>query len=146
MKTAFLTSVTLVILCGVSMRAQDALEARTPDQVVKHHFAAFRQHDLEGVLSDYADDAIFIAPKQTVQRKVALRNLFESFFATGDNKAPAPVFEAKVTADGDVGYEHWVSNPGEPGSMAGTDAFVVRHGKILFHTVVEVHSAVDSRP
>ena len=59
---------------------------------------------------------------------------------------PAPVFEAKVTADGDVGYEHWVSNPGEPGSMAGTDAFVVRHGKILFHTVVEVHSAVDSRP
>jgi|HubBroStandDraft_1064217.scaffolds.fasta_scaffold73220_2 ketosteroid isomerase-like protein len=146
MKTAFLVSATLVILCAVSMPAQDASESRTPEQVVKHHLAVFTQHDLEGVLSDYADDAIFIAPKQTVQGKVALRHLFESFFATGDNKAPAPVFEAKVTADGDVGYEHWISNPGKPGSMAGTDAFVVRHGKILFHTVVEVHSTVDSRP
>jgi len=146
MKTACLTSAALVILCAVSMRAQNAPEARTPEQVVTHHLAVFMQHDLEGVLSDYADDAIFIAPKQTVQGKVALRHLFESFFATGDNKAPAPVFEAKVTADGDVGYEHWISNPGKPGSMAGTDAFVVRHGKILFHTVVEVHSTVDSRP
>ena len=146
MKTACLTSAALLILCAVSMRAQDATVARTPEQVVTHHLAVFTQHDLEGVLSDYADDAIFIAPKQTVQGKAALRHLFESFFATGDIKAPAPVFEATVTADGDVGYEHWVSNPGKPGSMAGTDAFVVRHGKILFHTVVEVHPAVDSKP
>ncbi len=146
MKTACLKSAALVILCAVPMWAQDAPEARTPEQVVTHHLAVFTQHNLEGVLSDYADDAIFIAPKQTVQGKVALRHLFESFFATGDGKAPAPVFEARVTADGDVAYEHWVSNPGKPGSMAGTDAFVVRHGKILFHTVMEVHPAVDSQP
>jgi len=32
-----------------------------------------------------------------------------------------------------------VSNAGKPNAMEGTDAFVVRHGKILFHTVVGVH-------
>jgi len=146
MKKAPLAIAALALLCVFSIQAQSAPDARTPEQVVTHHLAVFTQHDLEGVLSDYADDAIFIAPKQTVQGKAALRHLFESFFANGDGKAPAPVFEAKVTADGDVGYEHWVSNPGKPGSMAGTDAFVVRHGKILFHTVVEVHPAAAAQP
>jgi ketosteroid isomerase-like protein len=144
LKTVF-TTVVLVAISILSIStatlAQNAAEARTPAQVVTHHLDAFTRHDVDAVLSDYADDAIFIAPKQTVQGKVALRKMFESFFANGDGKAPAPVFEAKVTADGDVGYEHWVMNPGKPGSMEGTDAFVVRRGKILFHTVVSVGPA-----
>jgi len=125
--------------------AQDAAE-RTSQQVVQHHLDAFTHHDLEAVLSDYADDAIFIAPKSTVQGKAALRKMFESFFSgAGNSKTPAPVFNATVTADGDVGYEHWVSDPGQPGSMQGTDAFVVRHGKILFHTVVGVGPATPKQ-
>jgi ketosteroid isomerase-like protein len=126
--------------------ANDAagLEARTPEQVVTHHLAVFRAHDLEGVLSDYADDAIFIAPKSTVQGKTALRKMFASFFANADANA-APVFDATVTAEGDVGYEHWISNPGKPGSMAGTDAFVVRHGRIVFHTAVDIHPVAASQ-
>ena len=68
-----------------------------------HHLAVFTQHDLEGVRSDGAYDAIFIAPKQTVQGKPALRHLFDPFLSKGDGKAPAPVFEAKVAAGGDVG-------------------------------------------
>jgi ketosteroid isomerase-like protein len=116
------------------MRTQNSPDARTPEEVVTHHVAVFTQHDLEGVLSDDACDAIFIAPKQRVQGKPALRHLSESFFSKGDGKAPAPapVFEAKVTPGGDVGYEHWVTNRGTPGSMASTDAFVVRHGKSCF--------------
>jgi ketosteroid isomerase-like protein len=131
-----------VFSISASASAQDAAAERTPAQVVAHHLDAFTHHDLEAVLSDYADDAIFIAPKSTVQGKPALRKMFASFFSgSSDSKSPAPAFEAKVTADGDVGYEHWVSNPGQPGSMEGTDAFVVRHGKILFHAVVSVGPA-----
>ena len=133
-----LLAAALALSIPASAAAQDTSAARTPEQVVKHHLDAFTHHDLDAVLSDYADDAIFIAPKQTVQGKAALRKMFESFFANGNPKTPAAVFEAKVTSDGDVGYEHWVMNPGRPGSMEGTDAFVVRHGKILFHTVVSV--------
>lgn len=136
-----LLAATLVLSISASTVAQEASETRTPEEVVKHHLDAFTHHDLDAVLSDYADDAVFIAPKQTVQGKAALRKMFASFFANGDTKTPAAVFEARVTADGDVGYEHWVMNPGKPGSMEGTDAFVVRHGKILFHTVVSVGPA-----
>jgi len=140
-KTSLATfALAAISIFPISMRAQnapaDAFSMRTPEQVVAHHFNAFTHHDVEAVMSDYADDAIFIAPKQTVQGKAALRKMFESF---PTNKAP--IFEAKITADGDVGYEHWVMNPGKPDSVSGTDAFVVRHGKILFHTVVTVEPA-----
>jgi uncharacterized protein (TIGR02246 family) len=142
----------LLALCALPRRVwpqeaneEAALEARTPEQVVTHHLAVFRAHDLEGVLSDYADDAVFIAPKSTVQGKTALRKMFASFFANANANAAAPVFDATVTADGDVGYEHWVSNPGKPGSMAGTDAFVVRHGRIVFHTAVDIHPVAPSQ-
>jgi ketosteroid isomerase-like protein len=142
----------VLALCALSRQAElqetndrAVLEARTPEQVVTHHLTVFRAHDLEGVLSDYADDAIFIAPKSTVQGKTALRKMFASFFSNANASAAAPVFEATVTADGDVGYEHWVSNPGKPGSMAGTDAFVVRHGRIVFHTAVDIHPVAPSQ-
>jgi ketosteroid isomerase-like protein len=144
MSKIILTGIVLIAfsILAPARHAQTALETRTPQQVVEHHWAAFSGHDVEAVLSDYTDDAIFIAPKQTVQGKDALRRMFESFLGgsgAGNSNTPAPVYEATVTSDGDVGYEHWISNPGKPGSMEGTDAFVVRHGKILFHTAVFVH-------
>lgn len=150
MKRFWVCGAVLLALCAFARKLEPqeasderALEARTPEQVVTHHLAVFKAHDLEGVLSDYADDAVFIAPKSTVQGKTALRKMFASFFATAN--AAAPVFDATVTSDGDVGYEHWVSNPGKPGSMAGTDAFVVRHGRIVFHTAVDIHPVAASQ-
>jgi ketosteroid isomerase-like protein len=136
--------------CALPVRSQESnpateLEARTPEQVVTHHLAVFRAHDLEGVLSDYAEYAVFIAPKSTVQGKPALRKMFASFFANSNASAAAPAFEANVTAEGQVGFEHWVTNPGKAGSMAGTDAFVVRHGKIVFHTAVDIHPVATAQ-
>jgi len=141
---AGLAVVAIAVLAIPSLaNAQDPPSGeRTPEQVVQHHLDAFTHHDLEAVLSDYADDAIFLAPKSTVQGKPALRKMFAGFFSgAGNSKGPAPTFQATVTADGDVGYEHWVMNPGKPGSIQGTDAFVVRHGKILFHTVLSTGPA-----
>ena len=152
MKRFWVCGAVLLALCALPRQLQPqeandeaALERRTPEQVVTHHLAVFRAHDLEGVLSDYADDAIFIAPKSTVQGKTALRKMFASFFANANANAAAPVFDATVMADGEVGYEHWVSNSGKPGSMAGTDAFVVRHGRIVFHTAVDIHPVAPSQ-
>ncbi|HTR46980.1 MAG TPA: nuclear transport factor 2 family protein [Verrucomicrobiae bacterium] len=139
LRTSLAAAFVVILAFPLVARAQSSDDARTPEQVVNHHWEAFTHRDLEAVLSDYADDAIFIAPNQTVQGKAALRQMFSKFL-TGTASAQAPPsFEVKVTSDGDVGYEHWVSNAGKPNAMEGTDAFVVRHGKILFHTVVGVH-------
>lgn len=134
-----LAGAALVFIFSFPARAQYPDELRTPEEVVKHHWEAFSHHDLEAVLSDYADDAIFIATNQTVQGKGALREMFSKYFTGGASTQTPPSFEVKITSDGAVGYEHWISNAGKPGALEGTDAFVVRHGKILFHTVVGVH-------
>lgn len=134
----------VLLFAAVTFFAQAQIreeDAKTPEQVVQHHWDAFSHHDLESVLSDYADDAVFIAPNQTVQGKAALRQMFSTFFSGSANAQTSMSFDVKVTADGDVGYEHWLLNAGKPGALEGTDAFVVRHGKILFHTVVGVHPA-----
>ena len=36
--------------------------ARTPEEVFQHHAEVLVAGDLEGIVSDYADDAIFITP------------------------------------------------------------------------------------
>ncbi|HXX21009.1 MAG TPA: nuclear transport factor 2 family protein [Candidatus Acidoferrum sp.] len=145
MRKASVASVVLVVVFAVLARAQDGGDVRTPEQVVQHHWEAFTHRDVEAVLSDYADDAIFIAANQTVQGKAALRQMFTKYLAGGSSAQASPSFEVKITADGDVGYEHWVSNAGKPGALEGTDAFVVRHGKILFHTVVGVRPLTEKQ-
>ncbi len=112
---------------------------RTPEQVVQHHWTVFNQRDLDATMSDYADDAIFLTSTQAVQGKDALRHLFESFLST--HSGPTPQFDLKISVQGDVAYEHWVSNPGKPDSMEGIDAFLVRQGKIQVHAVMEYHPA-----
>jgi len=132
----------LVVVFLTWVQAQNPDDLRTPEQVVRHHWEAFSHHDLEAVMSDYAEDAIFIASNQTVQGKTALRQMFNRYFSGATTGAHLPPsFDVKITADGEVGYEHWVSDAGKPGAIEGTDAFVVRHGRILFHTVVGVRAA-----
>jgi len=145
MQRKFLVAAALAAIFILLAKAQNPDELRTPQQVVEHHWDAFSHHDLEAVLSDYSDDAIFIAANQTVQGKAALRQMFSKYFSGGVSVQAPPSFDVKITSDGEVGYEHWISNAGKPGALEGTDAFVVRRGKILFHTVVGVHSATSER-
>jgi ketosteroid isomerase-like protein len=106
-------AVTSVVFALVFLSlAENRQELRTPEEVVQHHWRAFRNHDLEAVLSDYAEDAVFIAPNQTVQGKAALGRMFAKYFSN----LATPSFDVSITADGDVGYEHWVSNAGKPGT------------------------------
>jgi len=145
MLRTILASVILLSAFVFAAEAQTPADLRTPEDVVRHHWEAFIHHDLEAVLADYGDDAIFIAPNQTVQGKSALRQMFAKYFSGATDTQAMSSFEVKITADGDVGYEHWLSNAGRPGAMEGTDAFVVRHGKILFHTVVGVHAVEEKK-
>jgi ketosteroid isomerase-like protein len=36
--------------------------ARTPREIFQHHAEALGAEDLEGMVSDYSDDAVFITP------------------------------------------------------------------------------------
>ena len=49
----------------------------TTRQVLEHHLAAFGVGDLEGILSDYADDSIMISPDGPLKGRAAIRGFFD---------------------------------------------------------------------
>ena len=44
-------------------------EPRTPEEVFQHHGQVLGAGDIDGIVSDYSDDAIFISPDGTLRGK-----------------------------------------------------------------------------
>lgn len=109
---------------------------RTPAAVVDHHMKALAAGDLDGLVSDYADDAVLISPGQTAEGKDALRSVYEGMI---ESKAdPKPVFKAlKIWGQGDIGFVSWEIDQGDKAQSNGTDAFLVRHNRILVQSVFQ---------
>ena len=102
-------------------------------QVVEHHIQSGNNRDLEAVMSDYADDAILIAPGGVLYKgKPEIQTSFEQLLAQDGGSiitADQKVFEAEV------GYIVWTMNAGQPGAAHGSDTFIVHNGKIVVQTV-----------
>ena len=47
--------------------------ARTPQEVFQHHAEALGAEDIDAIVSDYADDAIFITPDGVLRGKDGVR-------------------------------------------------------------------------
>jgi hypothetical protein len=105
---------------------------RTPEEVIRHHVAAFRQGDVGSLLSDYAGNAVAVEKTGVFAGTAQLRSMFE-FFSDEANMPGRSTFEATIeTLRDDVLVEHWVVFRGTPQHNSGDDLFVVRHGKIVF--------------
>ncbi len=97
--------------------------------VVDHHLEALRAGDVDGVLGDYADDAVLITNLGgVVKGRDALR---AAFGAAGG----LPGFEPVAShVEGDLAYITWKMT----GITLGTDTFVLRDGKIVMQTATVV--------
>jgi ketosteroid isomerase-like protein len=51
--------------------------ACTPEQVFQHHAEALGAEDIDAIVSDYADDALFITPEGVLRGKDGVREAFE---------------------------------------------------------------------
>ena len=50
--------------------------ARSPEEIFQHHGEALMAEDLDGIVEDYADDAIFITPDGVKRGKDGVREGF----------------------------------------------------------------------
>ena len=98
----------------------------TTAEILQRHLDALAAGDLEGLLADYADDAVMIGGAEPVRGKDGLRKMFERTTAN----PPAIVIDLQVV-EGDFAYITWHSDR----LSFGTDTFVVRDGKIVCQTV-----------
>jgi hypothetical protein len=106
--------------------------ARTPQEVFEHHGQALVAGDLDGIVSDYADDAVFITPEGVLRGKEGVREGFVKLLAdlpNADWELPTTLFED------DVLLLEWKAEAAKTKADDGIDTFVFRDGLIRIQTV-----------
>jgi ketosteroid isomerase-like protein len=110
----------------------DAGGSRTPQEVFSHHAEVLIAGDLEGIVSDYADDAVFITPAGALHGKDGVREGFTKLLAdvpAADWDVPTQIYE------GDVLFIEWSADSERTRVEDGIDTFVFRDGLIRVQTV-----------
>jgi ketosteroid isomerase-like protein len=98
--------------------------------VIDHHLKCFGEGDLEGILSDYAPEAIFFTPAGPLKGKDAIRPLLEALIA--EFAKPGAAFNLKQQfAEAAYGYIVWTAETADQIYELATDTFVVQNGKIV---------------
>ena len=110
----------------------EATTARTPQEVFQHHAEVLIAGDLDGIVSDYSDDAVFITPDGVRRGKDGVRDGFVKLLGdvpSADWDVPTQIFE------GDLLFIEWTADSERTRVEDGVDTFVIRDGLIQAQTV-----------
>ena len=110
----------------------EATTVRTPQEVFQHHAGALIAGDLEGIVADYSDDAVFITPGGVLHGKDGVRQGFTKLLSdlpSAEWDVPTQMFE------GDVLFIEWNAKSESTMAEDGIDTFVFRDGMIRVQTV-----------
>ncbi len=107
--------------------------ARTPQEVFAHHAEVLIAGDLEGIVEDYADDAVFITPNGALHGKDGVREgLHQAAGRTSRTPTgPSRRRSSRATCCSSSGARRPPSTFVED----GIDTFVFRDGEITVQTV-----------
>jgi hypothetical protein len=110
----------------------EELMARTPQEVFDHHVKALVAGDLDGIVEDYSDDAIFITPAGVKRGKSGVREGFTSLLSdlpSAEWAVPTVLFED------DVLFLEWTADSSATKADDGLDTFIFHDGQIRVQTV-----------
>ena len=100
-------------------------------EVFQHHGQVLGAGDIDGIVSDYSDDAIFISPDGTLRGKEGIRQAFVKL--VGD--VPDAQWELKTVFADDILFLEWSADSAHTRVEDGIDTFVFRDGLIRVQTV-----------
>lgn len=98
--------------------------------IVDHHITCFSKGDLEGILSDYAPDAVLFTPNGPLKGTEALRSFYRAMLAEF-GKPGTTVHINLLSIDGDYAYGLWTAKTADNEYEFATDTHIVRGGKIV---------------
>jgi ketosteroid isomerase-like protein len=105
---------------------------RTPEEVFQHHAQALGAGDLEGIVADYTDDAVFITPDGAKHGKDGVREGFTKLLAD----VPDAAWSLKTQIyESDVLFLEWAADSAATKVDDGIDTFVFRDGQIRVQTI-----------
>ncbi|MGO8886244.1 MAG: nuclear transport factor 2 family protein [Streptosporangiaceae bacterium] len=105
---------------------------RTPEEVFQHHAQALGAGDLDEIVADYADDAVFISPSGALHGKDGIRAAFTQLLAD----VPDADWDLKTLIyENDILLLEWAADAAASRVDDGIDTFVFRDGLIRVQTV-----------
>lgn len=109
------------------------MSATDTESVLEHHLATFGDCDLEGIMEDYADDAVVITQSGTFRGHDEIRELFSGLFDEFSDSSVSFSLEEDVTVE-EYAYIVWNAETPENEYEFATDTFVIRDGAIVAQT------------
>jgi hypothetical protein len=110
----------------------EATTSRTPQEVFQHHGEVLMAEDLDGIVSDYTDDALFITPDGVLRGKEGVREGFVKML--GDLPGASWDLPTQIFED-DILLLEWKAESEKAKVEDGIDTFVFRDGLIRVQTV-----------
>lgn len=108
------------------------MSKRTPRQIFEHHGEALGAGDLDGIVSDFSEDAVFISPRGVKRGRTGIREAFAELLAD----LPNARWDLKTQIyEGDILFLEWAAQSRDNSSDDGVDTFVFRDGLIRAQTV-----------
>jgi uncharacterized protein (TIGR02246 family) len=105
---------------------------RSPEEVFQHHAQALGAGDLDEIVADYTDDAVFITPAGVLRGKDGIRAAFTQLLAD----VPSADWELKTQIyENDVLFLEWAATAAATKVEDGIDTFVFSDGLIRLQTV-----------
>jgi uncharacterized protein (TIGR02246 family) len=105
---------------------------RTPEEIYASHGQALVAEDLDGLVANFAEDAVQISPAGVRQGRDGIREGFAQLF----KDLPQADWDMKTTLfGGDVLFLEWSARSGNNQAEHGVDTFVFRDGLIQAQTV-----------
>jgi uncharacterized protein (TIGR02246 family) len=105
---------------------------RTPEEVFQHHAEALVAGDLDGIVEDYTDDAVFITPGGVKLGQDGVREGFTQLLTDLPNADWD--FKTAIFA-GDALFLEWAAAAAATKAEDGIDTFIFRDGQIRLQTV-----------
>lgn len=107
-------------------------QARQTRSVVEKHLNAFGTGDIDAIMADYADDAVFVTADSVLQGTEEIRTLFEKLL---DDLPPgSPLTLEQQQIQGELAFLVWSGESDTVQVHFATDTLIVRDGKITMQT------------
>lgn len=106
---------------------------KATEAVFNYHMQAIGAKDVDGIMEDFAEDAVVFTREGPFQGHAAIREMFVNLVGTLTPELLSTFKVERADFDGEVAFLLW--SAGEFVSLA-TDTFVVRNGKIVAQSFV----------
>jgi hypothetical protein len=103
------------------------------EETLRKHLQAFGSGDVDAVMTDYDEAAVFIKQDGTLRGTDEIRSFFESLVADLPPGSALDVSEQIVEED--IAYIVWSGESEKVKIPFATDTFIVRDGKIVAQTL-----------